>query len=158
MSIRYAAGDWFALPLEGGGYGLGLVARDRPGRRILLAYFFGPRQRRIPTIDDTKDLQHPDAVDVQMVGDLGLISGTWPVLGRHRDWDAKAWPMPAFGRSPALGGPSLRVVYSEDDLNVVLSETRISPAEAASLPPDGLLGAEAAQRRIGRLLATDLRC
>jgi len=40
----YSEGDWFAVPLRGGGFAAGVIARAMPRKEgVLLGYFFGPR-------------------------------------------------------------------------------------------------------------------
>ena len=53
---RYEEGDWFAVPLQNGGYSLGLVARA-DGEGGVLGYFFGPRREQLPTKADTQGLE-----------------------------------------------------------------------------------------------------
>jgi Immunity protein 26 len=59
----YSEGDWFAIPLRGGGFATGLIARMMPHREgVLLGYFFGPRRDKVPTLDELRDLSTPDAI------------------------------------------------------------------------------------------------
>lgn len=49
--LNYKEGDWFAVPLGGAGYALGLVARV--GRRgVTFGYFFGPRRVTLLCVGD----------------------------------------------------------------------------------------------------------
>ncbi len=47
QNLPYQEGDWFAVPLRSGGYGVGLVARA-PGNGIVLGCFFGTRYDTLP--------------------------------------------------------------------------------------------------------------
>jgi hypothetical protein len=101
----YGEGDWFAVPLREGGFAVGVIARAMPHKEgILLGYFFGPRRDDVPTLDELKSLSASDAVLVDRFGHLGLVRGTWPLLGRIDGWDRGAWPTPAFGRFEELTG------------------------------------------------------
>jgi hypothetical protein len=46
--IKYYEGQWFAIPLRTGGYGLGVVVRGGNKTKGGLGYFFGPRYDSIP--------------------------------------------------------------------------------------------------------------
>lgn len=133
-------GDWFAVPLAGGGFATGLVARANPGG-VLLGYFFGPRVPQVPRLHDLKSLAARDAVLVGMFGDLGLIQGKWPLIRRLDEWVPAAWPMPVFVRYEELTGRSFQVFYDEHDPNRVVREVQVPPGEAEQGPRDGLMGA-----------------
>src|SRR5690348_8676061 len=112
----YSEGDWFAVPLQGGGFVAGVIARAMPHKEgVLLGYFFGPRRSEAPALDELSGLSAPDAVLVERFGDLGIVNGTWPLLGRIDGWDRNAWPTPAFGRFEELTGRAFKVIY--DDAN-----------------------------------------
>ena len=144
----YGEGDLFAVPLRDGGYGVGLAARTR-GDGIVVGYFFG---RRFDAPPEAGEVDPADVVWIHSFGDLGLIEGEWPVIGRLPGWRREDWPMPAFGRRESLTGRLLRVEYPDDDPNGTPRETRISEAELADLPEDGLAGAGFVEQRMTRLL------
>ena len=145
-------GDWFAVPLRDGGYAACLIARANPGG-VLLGYFFGPRRSRIPQLQDVSGLRPGDAALVGMFGDLGIIQGTWPLLGRLDGWQRRDWPTPVFVRYEELTGRSFHVFYDDDDPNKVLREDQVPPGEAEQAPKDGLMGAGYAEAVLTRLLA-----
>jgi hypothetical protein len=59
--VRYGEGDWFAVPLDEGGFCVGVVARaNRSG--VLLGYFFGPKRLDVPTLAELTALKAGDAV------------------------------------------------------------------------------------------------
>lgn len=94
-------GTWFAVPLDTGGYGVGVVARTaRKGP--FLGYFFGPRRDAVPTIEVVASLRAKDALVLRLVGDLLLITGVWPQIGVDPDWSRERWPMPTFVRENLL--------------------------------------------------------
>lgn len=131
MKLPYQEGDWFAVPLHSGGYGVGLIARcDREGG--VLGYFFGPKRTKAPTLPEVMDLQPKESVRVLNFGDLGLIDGDWPIIGRTPSWDREQWPVPAFARRDPLSGRSWKVIYNDDLIKgegselQAISETSIS--------------------------------
>lgn len=147
---RYKEGDWFAVPLQRGGYAFGLLARC--GRRgIVLGYFFGPRRPCLPAVDELQHLTREDAIWVGMVGDLGLIETAWPLLGKGKAWRREEWPLPTFVREESLTGKKRFVVYSED----TLEELRNVPSSGnvfPTMPRDVLHGYVALEKRLDRLL------
>ena len=149
--VKYREGDWFAVPLEGGGYAVGLIARANPGG-VLLGYFFGPRRSEVPALGDVAGLQSGDAVLIRKFGHLGIVQGKWPLLGRVDDWDRRDWPTPVFIRYEELTGRSFRVFYNDDDPNEVLREEQVAPGTAEQAPKDGLMGAGFAEAALTQLL------
>lgn len=153
LAANYQEGDWFAVPLQEGGFAVGIIARTTPHKDgILLGYFFGPRCDQLPKLEEFSRLSTVDAVLVERFGDLGLINGTWPILGQISGWDRSAWPTPAFGRFEELTGRALKVIYDDTDPNKLICEKQIDAAELADLPKDGLSGAGAVETILtGRL-------
>lgn len=150
--LTYGEGDVFAVPLRDGGYGVGVVARMN-GKGAVLGYFFGRRYDEPPELGDLEDLVAIENVLVQCFGDLGLIRGTWPVVGRLPGWRREEWPMPAFGRREELTGRCWRVEYDDDDPNSRPREVLISLEECERLPEDGAAGSGFIEARLTRLLA-----
>jgi hypothetical protein len=150
--VKYREGDWFAVPLQGGGFAVGLIARANPGG-VLLGYFFGPRRSGVPAMSDVAGLRPDDAVLVRKFGHLGIAQGKWPLLGRADGWDRREWPTPVFIRYEELTGRSFRVIYDDDDPNKVLREELIAPGGAEQGPKDGLMGAGFAEAALTQLLA-----
>jgi hypothetical protein len=154
LEPTYQEGDWFAVPLREGGYAAGIIARAMPHKEgVLLGYFFGPRRDTVPTLDELSSLSASDAALVERFGDLGILDGTWPLVGHSGEWNRDAWPTPAFGRLEELTGRALKIIYDDADPNRFLREERIEPSELASLPKDGLSGAGAVERILTRLLS-----
>jgi hypothetical protein len=105
LEPTYRESDWFAVPLRGGGYAAGIIARAMPRKEdVLLGYFFGPRRDTIPTLDELSARSASDAALVERFGDLGILDGTWPLVGHTDRWNRGAWPTPAFGRFEELTG------------------------------------------------------
>src|SRR5487761_1007991 len=120
MKLPYKEGTWFAVPLEKGGFGVGCVARHSPKGVTVLGYFFGPKRDDIPTYDEVCSLQPDRSVLVRIVGDLGLIDGTWPIISDSTAWNRHNWPVPAFSRQDELTKTAWLVRYSDDDPEVLV--------------------------------------
>ena len=149
----YDEGDWFAVPLQGGGFAAGIIARTMPQKEgVLLGYFFGPKRDEVPTPDDLRGLSASDAVLVERFGDLGVVQGTWPLLGHINGWDRNAWPTPPFGRFEELTGRAFKVIYDDADPNRLHCEEQVDRSELADMPKDGLSGAGAVEKMLAQLL------
>jgi hypothetical protein len=145
-----------AVPLNDGGYGLGLAARTSKTAAIL-GYFFSNRFDTPPKLEDMAIPTHDEVILVVHFGNVGLMQGSWSVIGQMPGWRREDWPMPAFGRKQ-LGfgiGPDLylRVRYDDDDPAAPLGETRISREEYERLPQDGAAGSGWIEDRLSELLA-----
>ncbi len=153
MKQIYGEGTWFAVPLRQGGFGVGIIARAAIGEPIVLCYFFGPRRKSVPKLKDVLALRPPDALLVSHVRDLGLIRGSWPLLGKAPSWNRSEWPMPVFIRRELLPPfRNWRVYYSDIDPGVMVKE-ELEPGERPDLPTDGLSGCGAIEIKLTRLFA-----
>ena len=150
-AVEYAEGDWFAVPLRNGGYGLGLIARVGPGG-VLLGYFFGPRRSDLPGLADVIRLGALDAVLVRKFSHLGIANGTWPIVGHLDGWNRDLWPMPVFIRYEELTGRSFNVTYDNNDPSLLVGESQIAPGAEEQGPKDGLMGAGFAEKVLTNLL------
>lgn len=150
-ALPFKEGTWIAVPLRHGGYAVGRVARYTPKGEIILTYFFGPKRERVPTLDEIEHLKPREAIKVIRVSALGLLDGSWPIIGDSAQWEREKWPIPAFIRRDPLSRTAWRVVYADDDPNSVPSEVRI-PYETAGLEPDRLSGGKAAEVRLSKIL------
>src|SRR5689334_4391041 len=150
MKLPYTEGSVFLVPLRGGGFARGVVAR-RPSRAggCLLGYFFGPRFEASDNVSFDQ-LAPGDAVLRARFGDLGLIEGTWPVLGIAPEWDRSKWPFPDFVRREPLTGQAYLVRYCDTDPRRREFEKAIDPD--CDLPTDGLSGSGAVEIRLTKLL------
>ena len=149
-ATSYGEGDVFAVPLADDGYAIGVVARAT-GNGVVVGYFFNDRLTSLPQVHQLDEMRPDDAGTVQRFGDLGLLNGRWPVLGRLSDWRRDDWPVPAFVREEPLTGRLLRVDYDDDDPSALAQEVEISKDEAANLPQDGLAGFDYMQRRLEQM-------
>ena len=150
----YDEGTWFLVPLDCGGYGLGLLARHN-NRGTILAYYFDRHLHSRPELDQLTALTAADAIVIGRSGDLSLLKGRWPVLGRLTAWDRTAWPLPEFGRIDALEERlGFRVRYSEQTLSEVTC-TPTSAAEIRHLPQAAMYGDRAVEIRLTHKLAAN---
>ncbi|RZB15328.1 hypothetical protein StrepF001_33330 [Streptomyces sp. F001] len=143
--LPYSPGDIFAVPLRDHGYALDVVARA-DGNGIVLGYFFGPRVESLEVLPQACALEANSAIKVCRFGDLGLIRGKWPVVGRVESWDPTQWRVPEFCRDG-----NIRVVYDGDSL-AVSHEEPLDSRECRLLPQDGLEGAGFVEIKLTRLL------
>ena len=149
--LPYSEGTWFAVPLRNGGFGVGVVARASRKGRVILAYFFGPQREAPPSLSELEHLTPNKAISVIRVGDLGLIDGSWPIIGNLKNWERTSWPMPVFIRRDPLSRKAWKVYYSDTDPNLPLSEVRTS-YEDTSLQTDSMYGAGAAEDELAEFL------
>jgi hypothetical protein len=147
-ALSYREGDWFAVPLPSGGFGIGLAARVPAGGRILLGYFFGKRFASLPNSEDIPPFDAGAAVLVLMFGDLHLMSGAWPVIRHSEGWTRDRWPLPAFGFKQDVGGKFWRVEYGDDLSVATMRRTSVSSDQIEGLPKDGLFGAGAIEKML----------
>jgi hypothetical protein len=156
LKVNYKEGTWFAIPLRrGGGYGIGVVARAK--KPCVLAYCFGPRREFVPKLDEVLKLKADSCLTVLRIGDLGLVSGRWPITGNDPLWIRSDWPMPVFIRREILPPfRNWRVYYSDTDPNEVIKE-ELEPSDRLELPEDILSGYGAAEIRLTKLLASSSR-
>jgi hypothetical protein len=151
MKQSYQEGSWFAVPLLDGGYGWGLVARLSPGSKIMLAYLFGPKLPRFPSLEELNTLRPQDAVKVLRCGDMALASGHWRVLGDIDMWDPAQWPVPQFLRRADALKRAWRVTYADPDPSRSEREESV-PYETEGLDADSLYGYGSAELLLTKLL------
>lgn len=155
----YHEGVWFAVPLRSGGYAVGLAARvtKRPGG--ILGYFFGPKIDTVPSLSEVAELKPEQALLKRMFGDLALLEGKWPVIGRYPSWDRSLWPVPLFARFDLLRNDVAWVVrYDDNNPDEVLSETPAKAADILHLPRDTTSGAGAIEIILTKLLDGETNC
>ena len=145
-------GEWYAIPIEGGGFARGLVARTSSTDEFFLGYFFGPLIEDLPTLDSATGLRAQDAVLVVLVNYFG--ERPWQLLGQLPAWDRYQWPIPAFGRYFDFEAPKrdLRLDYVEDDLDSEPAGTWVPAEEVRQLPREGRTSTRGVETRLKRLL------
>jgi hypothetical protein len=107
---------------------------------------------QVPALEDLGALTATSALWVCRFGDLHLLDGQWPVIGKTADWGRDAWLMPEFARYEELTGRTYKVKYADDDPNRLMSERPTSEQAARSLPEDGMAGAGFVEVRLTSLL------
>ncbi|MGK4000931.1 Imm26 family immunity protein [Sorangium sp. So ce1024] len=145
-------GTWFAVPLRSRGFAIGVVARTSSGGGVLLSYFFGDVWDQPPPLSVVKHLRPDAAVRILRVGDLGILEGTWPIIGRDPDWQRTEWKAPDFVRRDELSRRAWRVTYSDRDANVVMSEAPLG-YDDTGLERDAVHGSGAAEIVLTKMLA-----
>lgn len=121
MRLPYSEGSVFMVPLRDSGYARGVVARMRPRGTVLFGYFFGPRILSNEEVS-LSDLIQSEACYCGKFGDLGIIKGTWNLIGSIPNWNRSDWPMPAFFRKSILIGiPDFVSRYSENNPSELIS-------------------------------------
>jgi len=149
--LPFSEGTWFAVPLRVAGYAVGRVARHSPTGDVILAYFFGPKREAVPNLDEIEHLEPANAIKALRVSELGLLDGSWLIIGDSLRWERERWPIPAFIRKDPLSQTAWRVTYSDNDPNSVPSEVRI-PYETTGLEPDRYSGHKAAEIHVSKVL------
>jgi hypothetical protein len=147
--LPYREGTWFAVPLETGGYGVGIVAR-MDGKGGIFAYFFGPKLAAVPALAAVRPKRKSEAVWLCQLGDLGFLEGNWAVIGKCGDWRREEWPLPPFIHVDVVSGETRMRRYT-DDLRAS-SDEPCSADLAAEYPRDGVFGYRAAESRFTRIL------
>jgi hypothetical protein len=98
------------------------------------------------------DLRPASALRVWRVGDLGLITSKWPIIGELGSWDRSVWPVPIFIQRGALfPHTNWRVYFSDNDPAKRIKMER-EPNERPDLPEDSLFGAGAAEIELSKVL------
>ena len=146
-----AEGLLVAVPAtDGVGYLVGLVARAEKSRSLgaaILLYFFPPRLRRVPHLDDVPVLHRDAAISVVRTGVRRIVEGAWPIVGTLQGFQRSDWPIPLFG-GVSLSQPGLAwiVEYTDDRIGVGAprSERVVSVAEAERYPSDSAWGVDVA--------------
>ena len=150
--LPYIEGTWFAIPLLQGGFGVGVVARAKGRGKVILAYFYGPWRATIPKLAEVENYKPQDAIRKIRVGNVGLVEGNWPIIGRSELWKRSEWPMPVFIRRALLGhAKAWAVYYSDANPRKMEGETPVSP-RTGGLEEDGSYGDKATQKLLTYLL------
>ena len=89
-------GEVFAVPLDRGGYGVGVIGRV-DGIGGALGYFFGPK-RPEPSLLQRENFQASDAVYAVIFGTTALEIGAWPRLACLYPFKPEDWPMPLMAQ------------------------------------------------------------
>jgi hypothetical protein len=153
MNLPYQEGTVFAVPLRTDGFGLGVVARVAPdGSGAVLGYFFGPRYKTLQDmhLPDLPPLRAKDALKVWRFGDPFLLDGSWPMIGKLKDWDRSEWPIPYFMWKDQANKTAWLIRYSDESISNPASQARV-PYES-NYEPDGGYGAGSIEILLSRFL------
>lgn len=148
---NYKKGDAFAVPLENGGFAIGVAARTIPRGHTFLAYFFGPRRPSIPRLDELADLTYRDNLTAALCSDLGLINEEWTILGNISNWHDSEWPIPAFKWMNPERTQAKLVKYEISRNFNRISQTDC-PLDLQGYPEEGFWGYIYAQEKLDMML------
>ena len=154
MRLNYTEGTWFAVPLDSGGFGVGVVARATKKGPIILVYLFGPKREAVPSLSEVAGLDPSATVKAVQTGDMHLIGGEWPIVGRSPTWQRESWPIPLFVRKPPFVNHELVIQYADDDPSRIVSRTKV-PLGTSRFDADSLYGVGALESEMSRLLGGD---
>ena len=142
----YSEGDFFAVPLKTGGYGIGIVVVTGP-RGTAVGRFFGTTRDSVPTLNELKHLTEGDSIHVEHFRDEGLQDGSWKIIGQHPSWDSYDWPIPKFGWfQPFTDKSGGRAFEMELDENLrTFRQKEVSIEHFRTLPYEGVVPAKAAE-------------
>lgn len=153
--IKYTEGQWFAVPLRGGNFGIGIIVRGQYSTRGGLGYFFGPEYAVNPTGKDTLNKKPENALLVCLFGDLGIISGEWPLILSGKPFLREEWPVPFFHKILPFPEKSAVIVEYGQNYNGVgtlpIREIKVDISDKIlCLPEDGLFGSGAVEIELTR--------
>jgi hypothetical protein len=149
--VNYTEGTCFFVPLREGGFARGVLARlDGQGR--IFAYFFGPK---LPEArGDFEGVRSQDAELAGLCGDLGLLKGDWPQVGRLKDWNRSHWPLPALYREDVSDRLAWLTYYDDKSLDFVREEpVEYKGSQYAKHPYDRLMGYGSVEIRLTKSLS-----
>lgn len=145
---KYTNGTLFLVPLKDFGFVQGLVCRHN-AKGTVFARFFPPRLRN----NRTQMLPVAEtSVFCGRVGDLGLRTGAWPIIGRLSDFDFEKWPLPKFVR---LAGNVPHVVTYDDQLKIVSDCIAAREDLTGTECDDGLMGHGFVEIKLTRLFENE---
>jgi len=147
--IKFKEGDLFAVPLQQGGYVIGLAARDNKG--ITLGYFFNLVYASLPVEVKGDVISKDNVIFIGKFSAQGIEKGEWPLINTDFIFNRDEWPIPVFQMQHPLTEKYFAVIYDE----TLVNEKRyaITEQEASKLFGDGLHGYGVIETKLSRLLA-----
>jgi hypothetical protein len=139
---EYQEGSVIMVPLRTTGFAPGVVARRGRGP-ILFGYFF--HLRLFGPCLPAEPLVAGAASRLMRFADLGLVDGTWHVVGSLTGWQREDWPMPDFQQVGRGASVRVRVRYSEDNPVHELSREPATIAALSGLPSVDIFGSGAVE-------------
>ena len=153
--VKYNEGDWFAVPLTNGHFGVGLIARVDRKMHEIIGYFFGDVYADIPVLRKHLTYSPGDAVLIQWVVDRGIVEGLWPIILTGQGINKQKWIVPVFGQ-PDYGRPPMGywIRYDNENPSSVqpIERRYVLWNEVCHLPSNGLAGHIALERKLSHLL------
>ena len=148
---NYKVGDWFLVPLDDGGNGLGIIAREDGG--CVLGYFFPKVYSDRPPESKIRKLQPSDAILICRFSYLHLIKDTWTVIYHTDNFQPSDWPIPKFGNQDIVDPSRAYIVtYPDEKIGDIGDMREVKAEKIAGLPRDGLSGARSVELKLNRLL------
>jgi Immunity protein 26 len=137
-------GDLFIVQQNDRRIALGLIARG--GKKAgKLGYFF-----RIELYDNAPDksaltLEPEQAIWIEKFGDLHILRGKWPLVGKLKGFTREAWRMPVFARHSDIHNVDYISTYDENDVSKLidtwLAEEVPAHIDTSFVANEGLAGA-----------------
>lgn len=93
---QLAEGNIYLLPLEAGGYAVGLIARIDKRQISIMTYFFKAILKEKLFSQALDVIEKREILDVTVSGTQTLKSGDWPVIGTLSNFKREEWPVPVF--------------------------------------------------------------
>lgn len=132
--VRFEQGDAVCVPLAGGGYAMGVIARVGESGNAL-GYFFGPRKDRVPAVSELGTPRSSESAYVAIIGRES--SGGWRNLGALPGFQAREYPLPKFC-IPSLpyfpDDPCSLIEYDPRNLARIVSRVQVTEEECARHP------------------------
>jgi hypothetical protein len=152
--IKYSEGQWFAVPLKDDGFAIGIIVRGDYSTKGGLGYFFGQRYLSLPSGEETYSKNKDNAIFICLFGDLGIITGKWPLISDGKPFIREEWPVPLFHRlDPLQESKAIIVEYNEDHImGLPLRETITATNKILEFPNAGLYGSGAVEIELTKLL------
>lgn len=145
---KLTEGSLLGVPLAGGAWGLGVVARVTDDGWTCLGYFYGPYPD-LPRVEQAAAVRAKTAILVGLFGARGYQTGRWLLIGLMPGFDRAAWPLPEFRSADPLRGGFQKVIYGEDLMSPRFTSMRGS--DSALMPDAGLMGDGFVEIRLSRL-------
>jgi hypothetical protein len=156
--IKYDEGQWFAVPLQTKGYAVGIVARGNYKTKGGIGYFFNLRLIDIPSELNVSNIRPSDAILITWFGDLGIITGKWPLLRATCDFHKHEWPVPRFARMDAVDQTKGWLIEYDQNYPVFgcpIQTNRCETSALAGLPIDVLSGAVSVEFKLTKMLEAE---
>jgi hypothetical protein len=150
--LKIPNGTCFLVPLKGGGFARGIVARNS-NKGLMFGYFFGPALAAVCDLQAFENLSSGEEVMRSLFGDLGFRRKEWKILGLLPRFDQIIWELPRF--LSETDDPEVVALTSFDEETLGLGDTihvsRHDPL-VSSCPIHGIMGYGFVETRLTQLL------